>query len=243
VPGTTGEALDDLNTALDAVANDAAQAPRVARLRAWMKHREHEQAFELALAETTGVIEQGKYEPAQKAVQDFKNAYFDTAAFANSSERIAALEKRSHELRFRPGLWGMFYNGNDLKASKELKKLNWNYGGGSPAAGVGKDNFRVRAKGLLIVKEAGTYEFQARGDDHIELWIAGKKVCASGYKRDTVGTIELTAGRHGIGLKHSENSGIAYWRVKWKKPGDKAFSYTPLSALKYDVTKKEEYKK
>jgi hypothetical protein len=249
VPGGAGTDLGILNRRLDTVATGEAQAPFVERLREWIKQKDHEIAYEVAVAKLTTIIGQNEFEPAKAALEELKKSFFDTAVFAAGRQRIAELEKSVKALDLKPGMWAMYYNkkGNehmgDMRVAEEIKDLDEDYKQDSPRNGVNRDNFGVRVRGILLIDANGKYEFQVRGDDYVALYIDGKRVCEDNNKGDNAGAVDLDAGRHQFGVHFRENGGSAFWRVKWKKPGDAQFSPIPLSVLRYDPLKKADYEK
>lgn len=248
-PGGVNLDLSILNRRLDAVAKDAEQAPFVERLRKWLAQKDRERDFEVAIANVTTIVGKNEFEPAKAALEDLKKSFFDTAVFASSGQRIADLEKSVKALDLKTGLWAMFYNKKnnnhmgDLRCSEEITKLDEDYKEGSPRNGVNKDDFGVRARGLLLIGQNGKYEFQVRGDDYTAVYVDGKKVCEDYNKGGNAGSVELTAGQHRFTMIFRENGGSASWSVQWKKPGDAPFSPIPASVLRYDPSKKSEYEK
>jgi endoglucanase len=119
-------------------------------------------------------------------------------------------------------------------------EVNFDWGSGSPAAGVPADNFSARWQGELIVPRDGRYTFVTQSDDGVRLNVAGTPVIANwtdhAPNRDA-GGLDLRAGRVPITLEYYERAGGAVMRLLWSGPGISE-SPVPSSALvpKQNVT-------
>lgn len=76
------------------------------------------------------------------------------------------------------GLRGQYFNNTSLSGSPVLTRtdatIDFEWGDGSPGAGVNADNFSVRWEGTLRVPTSGIYRFVAATDDGMRLRIHGQ---------------------------------------------------------------------
>ncbi len=94
--------------------------------------------------------------------------------------------------------------------------------------------FLMVGDGFLEIPNAGQYEFELTSDDGSKLWIDGKVVVDNDMEHSTeskTGKMQLSAGLHPIELRFFQGVGDAIVQLKWKPPGQSAFSLVPTSAL------------
>ena len=115
-----------------------------------------------------------------------------------------------------------FFNDPYLNGTPVLRRqdasINFNWGTGSPAAGVNADNFSARwsTSGSL---PSGTYRFVITADDGIHLWVDGRLLIdtyddprpAEQLSVDVV----LSGGHHNLQIDYREATGDAYIFVNW----------------------------
>lgn len=103
--------------------------------------------------------------------------------------------------------------------------VDFNWGSGNPAPGIGSDDFAVRWSGMLQAPQTGTYIFSTQSDDGVRLWINGSLVIDnwtlhSPTWNDSAG-IALSAGqRYEVRMEMFERGGGAVARLYWRKPSD-----------------------
>lgn len=91
--------------------------------------------------------------------------------------------------------------------------VDFHWGQGPPAPGVGRDTFSVRWTGRIEAKVTGPHTFLVRADNGARLWIDGRLLGSRG-------TIQLEAGRmYDLRLEHFENRGAAMAQLLWQAPG------------------------
>jgi hypothetical protein len=91
--------------------------------------------------------------------------------------------------------------------------VDFQWGQGSPAPGIGKDTFSVRWTGQVEARMTGPHTFLVRADNGARLWIDGKLL-------QNRGTIQLEAGkRYDLRLEYFENRGAAMVQLLWSAPG------------------------
>jgi len=106
---------------------------------------------------------------------------------------------------------------------------------GSPAAGVGADNFSTRWTGRVEAPVTGSYRFSTVSDDGIRLTVNGVSVINNWTDHapatNTSAAISLTAGvRYTIMLEFYEKGGGATAKLQWTYPGQ-AIQVIPQSRL------------
>ena len=114
--------------------------------------------------------------------------------------------------------------------------LDFNWGNGSPASGIGSDTFSVRAEGEVRAVEAGNYEFRTQADDGIRLWIGGQLVINNfvdqGPAYRTSPLIAFAAGeKKTVKVEYYENRGGAVMRLQWKRPSQSTHVAIPAEQL------------
>ena len=129
------------------------------------------------------------------------------------------------------GLTGQYFNdpGNGthfgtLILTRSDPTVNFTWAAGSPAAGVGADNFSVRWTGSVEAPVTGSYRFSTVSDDGIRLWVNGQLVINNWTDHspttNTSALIALTAGvRYTITLEFYENAGGATAKLEWSYSG------------------------
>jgi len=113
--------------------------------------------------------------------------------------------------------------------------VNFTWGAGPPAAGVGANNFSVRWTGRVEAPVTGSYRFTTVSDDGIRLWVNGQRVINNwtdhAAATNTSAAIALTAGvKYAITLEFYEKAGDATARLLWSYPG-RATQIIPQSRL------------
>ncbi len=110
--------------------------------------------------------------------------------------------------------------GTPVRTQSEAN-IDYNWGQGSPAAGVNVDNFSARWTRVFNLP-AGLYRFQATVDDGVRVWVDGTVVIDAwndSATRTLTGEIVLPAGDHTIKMEYYEAGGDAVARLSW--------TYTP----------------
>ncbi len=111
-----------------------------------------------------------------------------------------------------PGFTARFINRVDTT-------VNFNWGVGAPAAGMGVDSFSVRWTGKIEPRFTETYTFRTRTDDGVRLWVNSQLIIDSWLDQSATvrtGTISLQAGVFAdIRLEYYENTGEAIAELSW----------------------------
>jgi hypothetical protein len=129
------------------------------------------------------------------------------------------------------GDWtGQYYDNKGLSGSPALTRtdadLRFDWGLGSPARSLPADNFSVRWT-RDVQFSAGTYNFFARTDDGVRLWVDGDLVID--HWRDQPATTysgkrSLDAGTHRVKVEYYEHTQYASIAVWWNLDGSEPAS-------------------
>lgn len=124
------------------------------------------------------------------------------------------------------GLTGTYFPQPDFQGKSVLRidpTVNFNWGLGSPAPGIGADRWSARWTGQIEAEVSGRHTFYVRSDDGARLWVDGILVVddwPDHASRVKEGTIQLQGGRrYTIRLEYHETSGAAGVRLLWSAPG------------------------
>ncbi len=120
------------------------------------------------------------------------------------------------------GLRGEYYDNIDftaLRLTRTDATVNFNWGRGAPATGIGADTFSVRWTGQVQPQFSETYTFYTTSDDGVRLWVNGQLIIDNWTDHSAVensGTITLVAGqRYDIRLEYYDRTGNATIRLSW----------------------------
>lgn len=146
------------------------------------------------------------------------------------------------------GIRGVYYNdGADnvthfttMGIGRKDATINFDWGGGAPAAGVQEDHFSVTWYGMVTAKQTGYYTFQTITDDGTRLWFKDKLIVDNWTDHaptsDISGKVLLVAGtRYPIQMELYENGGGAVGRLLWNGPGIDGYQVVPVASL-YSMT-------
>lgn len=116
----------------------------------------------------------------------------------------------------RHGLMATYFDDRNLSQpvlTRVDPNVDFNWGQGSPAPGIGRDTFSVRWTGKVESQVTGPHTFLVRADNAARLWIDGQLL-------QSRGTIQLEAGRsYDLRLEYDENQGTAMVQLLWSAPG------------------------
>lgn len=105
----------------------------------------------------------------------FGRVRFVLVGFFLSAFILVALSSSSLNLSAQGGAWeGKYWNNRNLSGNPTLTRqdgsINFDWGGGSPAAEIAADNFSAQWTQTANLP-AGTYRFSASTDDGMRVWI------------------------------------------------------------------------
>ncbi len=137
------------------------------------------------------------------------------------------------------GLQGNYFNNLTLTGTAALARteaVDFDWGTGSPGAGVGINNFSARWSGSVLAKASGAYRFNTTSDDGVRLWVNNVQVINNWTDHspttNTSGVINLVAGqRYAIRLEYYERGGGAVIRLRWLPPGTTTYVPIPATSL------------
>lgn len=116
--------------------------------------------------------------------------------------------------------FGEYYNNQNLSGSPTATRndpvINFNWGNGSPIAGVAADHFSVRWT-QIVNFPAGTYRFDVFSDDGVRLW-ANNQILVDQWRDQTDGRFTATVALSGpveIEMEYYENTGRAAVSLSW----------------------------
>lgn len=131
-----------------------------------------------------------------------------------------AREEREDSARWYAQYWGnQSLRGEPVvKVNAGSMFLDYDWGGGGPAAGLPADHFSTRFERTAAF-EAGRWRFVLSVDDGVRFWIDDELVVDQW--QDQVATfrpeVDLTGGEHELKLEHYENKGLARVRLSWER--------------------------
>jgi mannan endo-1,4-beta-mannosidase len=169
----------------------------------------------------------GKMLTRNNSAQQIKN--FMSSEYTVSRDdyiRTLGVAPLSGAITARNGLFGEYFNNAELKGKSVLTRhdsqIDFNWHGGSPAAGLGSDTISVRWKGSIKPPSSGTYTFSVSADDGVRLWVGGKLLIDNWNNQsgvDRTASIKLKAGTlYKIKVEYYENTGDASIRLRWAGP-------------------------
>jgi outer membrane protein OmpA-like peptidoglycan-associated protein len=136
------------------------------------------------------------------------------------------LTQQSHA---QAGLIGEYFDGENFNTkimTRTDTKIDFNWGLDAPQRGMDAQHFSIRWHGRLTAPVSGEYEFQAKVDDGIRLWLDDKRVIDAWGLNDAVqfkGKMYLNAGQS-YDLKVEYYNGMlnSLVQVRWKRPDKKS---------------------
>ena len=136
------------------------------------------------------------------------------------------------------GLSAIYFDNMDFtgtSVSRIDSTVNFNWGSGAPATGIGPDTFSARWTGQVQAIETGTYTFRTYSDDGVRLWVNGQPIINNWTDHGptyNTGTIALEAGqKYDIRLEYYENGSGAVVQLEWMRPGLSGFEIIPQAKL------------
>jgi DNA-binding beta-propeller fold protein YncE len=136
-----------------------------------------------------------------------------------------------------PATWRGEFFGNDWLAERPLAIVNalaldFEWAGGSPAAGVPDDHFTDRWL-RYVSFQPGLYRFTILADDGIRFWVDDRLVLESWeHQRETFTVdVPISGGYHRLQVEHWEDYGWAALSLSWERIGYDVF--LPLTLRDY----------
>jgi hypothetical protein len=137
------------------------------------------------------------------------------------------------------GLAGAYFNNSTLTGTAVLNRVeavNFNWGTGSPAAGVNANNFSARWSGSVAATTTGAYTFQTVSDQGVRIWVNGVQLINNWASHtsatNTSAAINLVAGqRYPMIVEYYELTGSAVMQLRWMPAGAAAYVAIPATSL------------
>ena len=124
------------------------------------------------------------------------------------------------------GLSATYFNGTNLSnpvLTRVDPTVNFDWGTGSPGAGVPSDGFSARWTGQVEITASGTYTFYTNSDDGVRLWVNGQQLVnnwTTHAATENSGSIALTAGqKYDVTLEYFEQQFGAVCQLSWSSAG------------------------
>ena len=123
------------------------------------------------------------------------------------------------------GFLGEYYDNQNLTTlvtTRADASIDFDWGTGAPAAGVGVDTFSVRWTGNVVPQFSQTYTFYTVSDDGVRLWVNGALVIDNWTDHgptENTANVSLIAGQsYSIKMEFYENGGGALAKLHWSSP-------------------------
>jgi hypothetical protein len=117
---------------------------------------------------------------------------------------------------------GEYYDNISLSGSpaftRDEASIDFDWGQGSPGAGLGADLFSVRWVGRWTFAQPGRYRFYTLADDGVRLWVDGQLVIDDWHDHPAThrsADVALSAGPHDIKMEYYEVTGLALAKLWW----------------------------
>ena len=151
----------------------------------------------------------------------------------------ALVSINDNDLNTRNGLRGWYYdnaNFTNRRAVQVDPSLKFFWKSESPVVGVSSTSFSVRWVGKLKALESGFYTLRAFNDNGVRVWVNGVLLIDNWTTRNagfsTAKPIFLRAGqRANIRVDYFHATGLAQFRLEWRRPSQSSFSQIPYSQL------------
>lgn len=155
-------------------------------------HTVQDRTYQADVALTTGL-------------HDFRVEYFEEIQLANVS---FWWDQQGAFANWRGEYFSNQFLSGDPVLVRDDRAVAFNWGLGSPAGNLPKDNFSVRWTRAIEFRSAGTYTFNAIVDDGIRLFVNNVLVIdewRDGNQRQVSGSVALPAGTHFVRVEYYEN--------------------------------------
>ena len=165
-----------------------------------------------------------------------------TVTDANLAKLVAYLREIGRDEGSAPGSNGLaasYFNNVGLTGTAALTRIeavDFNWGSGSPGAGVNADNFSARWTGTVQATTSGNYRFQSYSDDGVRVWVNGIQVINNWTDHSPTtnnsSNVSLVAGqKYTIKVEFYEKGGGAVMSLRWRLPGATSYGVIPTASL------------
>jgi photosystem II stability/assembly factor-like uncharacterized protein len=147
--------------------------------------------------------------------------------FERSTVYLAGDEFKLFRLGRGCGLYGEYYNDPPKEHLLSLPRfsridrgISFDWGVGSPAQGIGTDDFSVRWTGWLKAPATAKYTIDVNSDDGVRLWVGDSELIDGWYpvpQHRVYEGLEFVGGRlYPVRLEYFEAGGLARVQLSWK---------------------------
>jgi hypothetical protein len=137
-----------------------------------------------------------------------------------------------------------YFNNINLTGTATLRRceaaIAYNWGSGGPGNGLPNNNFSARWTGRFNFATTGSYEFTARVDDGIRVWVDGSSIIKSWKNQGATtykATVVLSAGTHEVKVEYYERGGLAVAQVSWTTASGTGSSEVPITSARTRLRK------
>ena len=143
----------------------------------------------------------------------------------------------------QPGLKGEYYTGTNFGRKVFTRidpQLNFNWAEGSPGAGMPHSYYSIRWTGKLLAPATGNYQFFAKVDDGIRIWVGNRKVMDSWQLNDSqnfTGSVMLEKDRlYDLRVDYFNDMLEGEIQLFWQRPDDTQQSFNPFGTSGKPIT-------
>ena len=171
------------------------------------------------------VLDQWRDTPASTYFADrtLGAAYHDVRVEYYEHTGSAQIQFWWERLSYFPQWRGEYYPNPGLTGSPAFLRndsgISFDWGTGTPGAGMPADNFSVRWTRTLAFDD-GLYRFHAIVDDGVRLYVDGNLVInqwQDGDRRELTGDYRMSSANHDVRVEYYERNGSATIQVWWEK--------------------------
>ncbi len=134
---------------------------------------------------------------------------------------LLAVPAQAQDAAWRTQFWNNTELSGPPVATREDRSIDFDWGHGSPAAGVNNDNFSARWT-RTVNFAPGTYRFTATMDDGMRFFLDGRLLIDSwvdSQERTLTTDVNLTGGNHDLRIDYFDRGGVAIARFAWQQIG------------------------
>ena len=140
------------------------------------------------------------------------------------------------------GLAGSYFNGitpGSAPVFTRTEAIDFDWGAGSPGAGVNPEKFSARWTGSVMAPVTGSYRFRTLSNDGVRVWVNGATLIDNwtdhGVTTNTSAPVTLAGGqRYTITVEYYENVGTSVIRLQWLTPSTGSYVAVPPAQLYTD---------
>jgi hypothetical protein len=130
-----------------------------------------------------------------------------------------------------------YFNNINLTGTATLRRcetaIAYNWGGGGPGNGLPNNNFSARWTGRFNFATTGSYQFTARVDDGVRVWVDGSSIIRAWKNQSATtykATVTLSAGTHEVKVEYYERGGVAVAQVSWTAASGTGSAEVPITS-------------